>query len=191
MNNKENTSSTLSSSELDSLNDNCITNLKILANVKIGNKICYDKTSKKFSIDEWSYSQCISRWWNEEGRKVTIKSLEEFINNVFTAIDTIYNSEIREPYDDVKNTYYAEIASTRYVFKEHNSTLLLQFINEMHNAVNGLNNLKQTYKDDIATVSSLEIIVEKINVRIKKIQGILQVNTNKPSRKNDNFQTSV
>ena len=186
MNNKENTNTTLSSSELENLNDNCMTNLKILSNVKIGNKICYDKNTKKFSIDEWSYTQCVSRWWNEEGRKVTIKSLEDFINNVFTAIDTIYNSEVREPYNDVKNTYYAEITSTRHVFKEHNSTVLLQFINEIQNAVGGLNNLKQTYKDDIATVSSLEIIVEKMNVRIKKIQSILQVNTPKSSRKSDN-----
>lgn len=191
MNTKEHTSSTLSSSELDALNDNCITNLKILANVKVGNKICYDKNTKKFAIDEWSYTQGVWRWWNEEGRKVTVKSLEDFINRVFTAIDTIYNSEIKEPYTDVKNTYYAEIASTRYVFKEQNSTLLLQFVSEMRNSVAGLNNLKQTYKEDIATVSSLEIIVEKMNVRIKKIQSILHVDTGKHQRKPDNFSTSV
>ena len=32
-----------------------------------------------------------------------------------------------------------------------------------------------TYKSDISTVSSLEIIIEKLNVRVKKIAGILQV----------------
>ena len=186
MNNKEQVNSSLSSSELDALNDNCITNLKILANVKVGNKVCFDKTVGKFAIDEWTYTQCVSRWWNEEGRKITVKSLEDFITKVFTAIDNIYNSEIKEPYSDVKNTYYAEIASTKYVFKEHNSTLLLQFVSEMRNAVVGLNNLKQTYKDDIATVSSLDIIVEKMNVRIKKIQSILHVDTRSFQNKQDN-----
>ena len=73
-------------------------------------------------VSGFVFVQCpVWRWWNEEGRKVTVKSLEDFINRVFTAIDTIYNSEIKEPYTDVKNTYYAEIASTRYVFKEQNS----------------------------------------------------------------------
>ena len=170
----------LSTSELEKLNDYCMTNLKILASIKVGNKICYDKLSSKFMIDEWSYSQPFTRWWNDEGRKVTVKSLEEFIQKVFKAINSIYSSEVKEPYADVQNTYYTELTRPQSIFKEENSTLLLSFVNEMQNSVSGLNNLKQTYKDDISIVSSLDIIVEKLNVRIKKIQNILSVNVNRP-----------
>tara|TARA_B100000925_G_scaffold291750_1_gene281166 strand:- start:1311 stop:1868 length:558 start_codon:yes stop_codon:yes gene_type:complete len=177
--NKEN----LSDSELDQLNDYCMTNLKILSSIKVGNKICYDKTTSKFNIDEWTYAQPFTRWWNDEGRQVTVKSLEEFINKVFKAINNIYSSEISEPYADVKNTYYTDLTQTQSIFKEQNSTLLLSFINEMQNCVTGLNNLKQTYKDDISIISSLDIIIEKLNVRIKKIQNILQVNFNTPKSK--------
>lgn len=174
----------LSNSELDQLNDYCMTNLKILSSIKVGNKICYDKSSSRFTIDEWTYTQPFTRWWNDEGRKVTVKSLEDFIVKVFSAIDNIYSSEISEPYADVKNTYYTNLTQTHNVFKEHNSTLLLSFVNEMQNCVSGLSNLKQTYKDDIAIISSLDIIIEKLSVRIKKIQNLLQVNFNKPKSKN-------
>ena len=174
----------LSSSEMEQLNDYSMTNLKILSNIKVGNKICYDKSGDRFVIDEWTYAQPFTRWWNDEGRKVTIKSLEKFVNKVFEAINHIYSSEISEPYADVKNTYYTDLTQTHRVFKEHNSTLLLSFINEMQNCSTGLSNLKQTYKDDIAIVSSLDIIIEKMNVRIKKIHNILQVNFSKNKTKN-------
>ena len=49
----------------------------------------------------------------------------------------------------------------------------------MNNAASGLGNLKSTYKDDITTVSSLEIIIEKINVRVNKINSILSINSKK------------
>ena len=62
------------------------------------------------------------------------------------------------------------------VFKEENSNLLIQFTQEMSNAISGLGNLKSTYKNDITTVSNIEIIIEKMNVRVKKIAGLLKIN---------------
>ena len=56
---------------------------------------------------------------------------------------------------------------------------IVQFTQEMNNAASGLGNLKSTYKDDITTVSSLEIIIEKINVRVNKINSILSINSKK------------
>ena len=49
------------------------------------------------------------------------------------------------------------------------------FINEIRNAIGGIGNLKQTYASDVATISSLDIAIEKLNVRVKKIQGILKI----------------
>tara|TARA_X000000950_G_C13759532_1_gene596200 strand:- start:55 stop:609 length:555 start_codon:yes stop_codon:yes gene_type:complete len=167
----------LSSSEIDKQIDYCQTNLKILSQIKVGDKLCFDSESNKFCIDEWSYAQPITRWWTSEGRKPTIKAIEDFISQVFRTIDSVYSSEVTDGYSDVKNTYYTSIANAA-VFHEANSTILLDFINEIRNAIGGLNNLKQTYTKDVATISSLDISIEKLNVRVKKIQGILQITKN-------------
>jgi hypothetical protein len=165
----------LSASEIDKQVDYCQTNLKILAQIKVGDKLCFDTETNKFCIDEWSYTQPIARWWGSEGRKPTIKAIEDFIGQVFKTIDSVYSSEVTEGYNDVKNTYYTSIASNNTIFQEENSTILLGFINEIRNTIGGLNNLKQTYTRDVATISSLDIAIEKLNVRVKKIQGILQI----------------
>ncbi len=165
----------LSSSEIDRQIDYCQTNLKILSQIKVGDKLCFDTESNKFCIDEWSYTQPLVRWWTSEGRKPTIKAIEDFISQVFKTIDSVYSSEVTDGYSDVKNTYYTNIANNNAIFHEENSTILLDFINEIRNAIGGLNNLKQTYTKDVATISSLDISIEKLNVRVKKIQGILQI----------------
>ena len=69
----------MSSSELDHKTDYCLTNLKILAKIKVGDKLCFDDSLQHFSLDEWSYTQPLTRWWQSEGRGSTIKSLDEFI----------------------------------------------------------------------------------------------------------------
>jgi hypothetical protein len=170
----------ISSSELDHKTDYCLTNLKILAKIKVGDKLCFDEQLEHFVIDEWAWSQPLARWWAAEGRKSTIKSLDEFITIVFKTIDTIYCNEVSEPYNDVKNTYYTSITQTNHIFKEENTNLLLSFISELRNAISGISNLKQTYNTDVGTVSSLDIVIEKMNVRVKKIQSILQIQQRTP-----------
>ena len=152
----------LSSSEIDRQVDYCQTNLKIISQIKVGDKLCFDAETNKFCIDEWSYTQPITRWWSSEGRKPTIKAIEDVISQVFKTIDSVYSSEVTDSYSDVKNTYYTNIANNNAVFHEENSTILLDFINEIRNAIGGLNNLKQTYAKDVATISSLDISIEKL-----------------------------
>ena len=101
---------------------------------------------------------------------------------VFKTVDSVYSSEISETYTDVENTYYTNVNNTSLVFRQENSALLLMFINEMRNAIGGINNLKQTYISDVATISSLDIVIEKMNVRVKKIQGILQISRTSESQ---------
>ena len=164
----------LSNSEIENNVQICLTNLKILAKIKNNNKLSYyDNT---FHIDDAGYAQGVRRWWSAESRNETIKNLDQFINTVFITIDAIYNRECIGSSFDTTNTYYLNITNRPSVFKEENSNLLIEFNKEISNAIIGLNNLKHTYKNDIATVSSLEIIIEKLNVRAKKIAEILKVN---------------
>jgi len=165
----------LSASELDTRISRCITNLKIIGKIKALNKLIFKDAI--FYIDEPTLSQGIRRWWNSISRKDTINDLDIFTSELFSVIDLIYNKECSTE-DDSVNDYYAKITQPT-VFQVENSNLLVQFTSEIGNAIIGLNNLKQTYKYDISTISSLEIIIEKMNIRSKKISGILRVQSSK------------
>ena len=45
----------------------------------------------------------------------------------------------------------------------------------MKNATKGLNNLKITYGDDTRIVSELDLLLERIALRIEKINAILRI----------------
>jgi len=159
----------LSDSEIDARLSCSLTNLKILSKLKSNNKLIFNEG--KFSIDEWNYSQPLRRWWSQESRNNTLGHLESFIGGLFTIIDSIYSRELNGG-EASGDDYYPEV-NTSNVFKEENSKILLQFVTEIGHAIQGLNNLKRTYKSDTATVSSLEIIIERLDVRSRKIAGIL------------------
>ena len=166
----------LSSSELDTKINGILTNLKILAKIKTDNKLSF--IDDRFVIDEWNYAQPLRRWWTQESRQHTVNMLDNFVTNLFRLIDTIYDNELSGTNDtnnDITNSYY--ITGSSNTFKSENSTILLTFVNEIKNAIIGLNNLKQTYKSDISIVSSLEMIIEKLNVRAKKVTNILTINS--------------
>ena len=159
----------LSESEIDAQVSSSLTNLKILSKLKSNNKLNFG--DGKFSIDEWNYSQPLRRWWSQESRNNTINHLENFISELFKIIDSIYSREINAS-NDIADDYYPDTVSAD-VFKNENSKILLQFVTEIGHSMKGLTNLKRTYKNDTATVSALEIIIERLDVRSRKIAGIL------------------
>ena len=151
----------------------CITNLKILGCIKPKDKLYYIENN--FYIDKKKTGQSIKRWFYNGNRKGTISNLETFTALLFNTIDSIYNSECSNDNKSMTN-YYHSLDSKPVVFKQENSKLLISFVTEIKNAITGISNLKHTYKKDIATVSSLEVIIEKLSVREKKISEILSVN---------------
>ena len=60
-------------------------------------------------------------------------------------------------------------------FKEDPSNLLHRFLLQMQNAIKGLENLKVTYKDDVPIQSKLDLINEKLTMRINKINKVLTI----------------
>jgi uncharacterized protein YsxB (DUF464 family) len=158
------------SSELnfELLKTNCFTNLKILSKLKVGDKLLYQ--NDLFYIDSWTYTQPLYRWYYNETRHTTLKHLNDFIQSVFNFIEIIYSNEM----GTIENNYYIQVSKPQ-IFNEENSTLLINIINELQNTINGLNNIKQTYKQDIHFVSSIDILIEKIQVRIKKIHNSLSI----------------
>ena len=170
--NNLNTSST--TDDFEHMKDMCLTNLKILSQIKDGDKLYY--LNGIFSIDSPTYTQGIFRWYYSESRNITLKNLEDLLSNLFKTIDLIYKKELNTE-QSLENNYYSRMISksNNNIFNEEGKNELLTFITEMKNCINGLSNLKLTYKVDISTVSSIDVIIEKINVRIKKISNILSI----------------
>ena len=160
--------------EVDNDIQECMTNLKILGRIEPKDKL--EISDNTFYINKKERTQGLKRWWSNGNRKETIKSLEEFITKLFKTIDTIYNTELSKSNSGMSNNYYTNLNSKPDVFKQQNSNLLIAFTNEINKSITGITNLKQTYKKDIGIVSSLEIIIEKLSVREKKITEILTVN---------------
>jgi hypothetical protein len=147
---------------------NTFTNLRILSKIEIGDKLYF--YNDQFVIDKWTYLQPITRWYYAESRSTSLQHLQDFIQKVFTLVDVIYANEN----GSLEKNYYVEL-SRPSVFKEENASILVTFINDLKNATVGISNLKQTYKNDITIISALDILIEHIHVRIKKINAILSI----------------
>ena len=96
-------------------------------------------------------------------------------------IDLIYGNEIERRTGGLHN-YYNQ--SSQQYFETENSQKLQIFSTELQNVLKGLNHLKQTYQSDISICSRIDVVIEKINLRIKKIQELFQMNV-------DNISNSV
>lgn len=144
------------------------TNLRILSKIEVDDKLYY--YNNQFVIDKWNYLQPITRWYYAESRETSLKHLQDFIHRVFQLVDLIYSNEN----GSIEKNYYVEL-SRPSVFKEESASILVTFINDLKNATVGISNLKQTYKNDITMISALDILIEHIHVRIKKVNAILSI----------------
>jgi len=174
-----------------------IRNLKILANIKPNDKLV--KHGDTIKIDRPYLYQGMSRYWNGDSRKSSLQHIENLIEESFTMIDLIYGDEIEKRTGGMNN-YYNQ--SSRQYFETENSQKLNIFSTELQNVLKGLNHLKQTYHSDISICSRIDVVIEKINLRIKKIRELFQINVSNTSGINiqnntihvedlhDNFQFS-
>ena len=155
--------------------DLIIRNLKILSSIKPSDKII--KKGDTIKIDNPYIYQGISRYWNGDSRKESLNHIEHLIDTAFNNIDLIYSNEIEHRTGGLNgnNNYYNKGQS---YFETENTQKLQIFSNELKNTISGLNNLKQTYNTDISICSRIEVVIEKINLRIKKIQELFQININ-------------
>ena len=141
--------------------DLILTNLKILANINANDKVTINNYNN-ISIDPPYLSQSLFRWFNGDSRNNTINTIDIIISNTFRIIDSIYDDEINKKNNNESN-----------YFENGNSQKLQTFSTELKNSIKGLQNLKITYKNDISICSKIDIDIEKINLRIKKINNLL------------------
>jgi len=171
--------------EVENTNNNeiILTNLKIISNLKPNDKLT--SNDGILVIDTPCYTQGVYRWWNQDSRTSTMTELEGLVNKAFEIIDHIYSSEIKEATGgDIENNYYYKHSQPDHYFKNENSQQLQTFSSELQNTVKGLQNLKITYKDDISICSKIDVMIEKIDIRIKKINQLLTIKPNINSKSN-------
>ena len=153
--------------------DLIVRNLKIISSIKPNDKII--KKGNTIKIDTPYIYQGISRYWNGDSRKESLNQIEHLIETTFNKIDLIYSNEIEHRTGGLNgsNNYYNKGHS---YFETENTQKLQIFSNELKNSIGGLNSLKQTYNVDISICSRIEVVIEKINLRIKKIQELFKIN---------------
>ena len=125
-------------------------NMRIISEIKENDKLV--SNSECLEIDT-RYIQSIQRWWYEDGRQNALIKISKIVDDLFNFIDKTYgkNNEIKY------NNAFAE-----------NKTHLFQRIHRiLLNSIKGLINLKITYKNDIKTITKIDLIIEKINIKVE------------------------
>ena len=165
-----------------------VRNLKIISNIKPNDKLV--KHGDTIKIDTPYIYQGISRYWNGDSRKDSLSHIEELVINTFTQIDLIYGNEIEQRTGGLSgtNNYYSQGQS---YFETENTQKLQIFSNELKNVISGLSNLKQTYNTDISICSRIEVVIEKINLRIKKIQELFHINISNNQSNTNHFNNDT
>lgn len=148
----------------DNLNlETIILNLKIIAKIQIGNKLCINE--KNIYIDN-TYFQSIYRYIYDNSRYKTIDFLEYLDKELSIKIENILNNSNNPELDLFLNTRESILVNLN-----HNIQLSLV----------GLNNLKDTYDNDQFTKSKIEIIINSFELKNKKISNIFVVNNDQKS----------
>ena len=123
---------------MDSINedsiDNVITNLKIIALIKVDEKLSIRKGH--LQIDNSSNFQFFKRWFYRDSRDIVLLFIKDLIRNIYNLFNKI--------------TCYND-----------NQVVLNRVLEEMENAKTGLINLKLTYATDPVMVVKFENVARK------------------------------
>ena len=153
----------------DTMITNVLYKLSIISYIKQGEKLYCDDESNIFVDD--SYIPSLTRYFNNQNRMVTTKNIKDIIDDVTYITDFVYRNEISVKKNDKEKTE----RQTKSFFKESNDKILKNFYIKMTCALDGLQNLKLTYNNDKTIKTSIDLLINRLQTRIKKIEDILTV----------------
>ena len=151
----------------DEMISNILYKLTIISYIKQGEKLYCDDDLNIF-VDN-SYFPSISRYMTSQNRSITLKVVTEIINDVIFITDFVYRNEISLK----KNEKEKNDRQIRTFFKESNDKILKNFYIKLTCALDGLNNLKLTYNNDITIKTNIDLLIKKIETRVDKLENIL------------------
>ena len=129
--------------------DIIITNLKIIAQLKLNEKLCIRKGH--LYIDSSSNYQFIKRWFYRDSRDIILLYIKDLIHNISHFI-----------YERSKD--YSK-SDCQWIFT--------RILMELENSEKGLTNLKRTYILDPYMVATIENTILKFNELLTKGRSIL------------------
>lgn len=129
--------------------DYIFTNLKVIARIEENGKVCVRNGNLHL---ETNYFQVLSRWLYSDNRDSTLR----FIKNIISCCISASKNILTLP--DIPKPQVITLSRIK-------TSLSL--------AKKGLVNIKVTYKDDITIQSSIEVILEKIDLHIKEIDDTI------------------
>lgn len=168
--------------------DNIIINLKIIALIKKHEKLSVQDNS--LIIDDHTnifYIQSITRWINDDNRQKTMEYIDKIIQKTFEFMDKVYDDYKSQENPSNKNKQNI----SEEIFEEDKESLLLRLSKEIINAAEGLKNLRQTYKNDSLVNSQIQLLLDKIKIKVEKINVALNVKwiIDKEYHSNNNYGT--
>jgi hypothetical protein len=152
--------------------DDVILNLKIIAQIRKHDKLWTNGNT--LSIDS-GYVQSVRRYLWSQSRDTTLNFIQGVINKAFEITSFTLKDEVNKN-DLIAST---DIQNTQQnYFDEDNSKSLHRFGGAMKSAVDGLKNLRETYRDDVKTCSNIDLMIENLQTRTNKIEELLKIGTN-------------
>ena len=151
----------------DTMITNLLYKLTIISYIKQGDKLYCDSNLNIF-VDN-SYIPSLSRYFYNQNRDATLKILIDLINDVIYVTDFVYRNEISFK----KNEKEKNDRQLRTFFKESNDKIIKNFYIKLTCSLDGLNNLKLTYNNDLSIKTDLDLLIKKIESRINKLENIL------------------
>ena len=149
--------------ESSELIENCLLNLKIISKLEENEKLI--TTNNVLKIDKPVIFQGVKRWYAKESRDVTINKLNDIYTNSFGITDNLLKKE--------QNT---DIANNS--LEDSNSQVFQKFILEFTNSLKGIDNLKKTYSNDVPMISQLDMLSNKLNTRLEKMNKMCKITLN-------------
>lgn len=153
------------------MSNHILINLNIISKIKPNDKIYFNSESL-IELNTNSIFQGLIRLLLNNSRAKNINLLNNFYNSVFTHINEIINSKYLNLYvnncDMLMKICNIEHEQFNIICNE-----LIEIKHFISISINGLNNMKETYSDDILTISKLDIIISSIKTNINKIKNKL------------------
>lgn len=123
---------------MEDLVDKTMANLKLIAMINKGEKVCLKKG--QLNIEHVDRLQSFRRWYNKDSRDVTLIHIRNTINDAIKIAKGLLN-----------NSYNTDL-----------KVWTISSINqELKNCETGLQNLKTTYMDDSSFVANVDVMVDK------------------------------
>jgi hypothetical protein len=153
--------------------DELLLDLKIIASIKEYDKLII--TDSHLSIDKPYMLQGVMRYLYGQCRDQAITYIEEIIQQIFD-----FTSGLLDVPDSVVSKAPASFIlrdneKVKFKFADDAKTIYQIMVQHLISSIAGLQNLKITYMNDIPSTSRIQLIIEKIQNRIQKINNLMKI----------------